>query len=238
MGVLKQYVDKIDACLQHKSVDPYFSRIEKTVPIPRKYLATAVIGLLGIAVFIGYVNQLIVILGFLYPAYKSIKAIESSDVADDRRWLIYWVVYSTLIIAEYFSDWLLFWIPFYYMFKSCLLIWCMHPNYNGSMVIYNNLIRPAFIAHEKKIDKVLNNVQNNGTGVLNKLVNEVGELGQEIGSEVANNAELKEKMAEGLVKASMALNNAVNSSSSVNKNDTADLMEEQLINLSENDKDK
>ena len=32
--------------------------------------------------------------GFIYPMYKSIKAIESEEKADDSQWLTYWLIFS------------------------------------------------------------------------------------------------------------------------------------------------
>jgi receptor expression-enhancing protein 5/6 len=57
------------------------------------------------------------IVGFLYPAFKSFEAIESKTRGDDTQWLIYWVVYAFFAVIETFSDFLLYWIPFYYAFK-------------------------------------------------------------------------------------------------------------------------
>lgn len=46
-----------------------------------------------------------------------IKAIESPSKDDDTVWLTYWVVYALFGLAEFFSDLLLSWFPFYYMGK-------------------------------------------------------------------------------------------------------------------------
>ena len=46
-----------------------------------------------------------------------IKAIESPSKEDDTVWLTYWVVYSLFGLAEFFSDLLLSWFPFYYVGK-------------------------------------------------------------------------------------------------------------------------
>ncbi len=51
------------------------------------------------------------IVGFVYPAYASFKAIESPDKHDDTMWLTYWVVFAVFSIAETFSDTLLWWFP-------------------------------------------------------------------------------------------------------------------------------
>jgi len=96
------------------------------------------------------------LIGFLYPAYASVKAIESHLKDDDTKWLTYWVVYSGFALVEFFGDIFLFWVPLYWFFKCLFLIYCMIPgDYNGSVKIYNSIIRPFFLKHQSKVDKVL-----------------------------------------------------------------------------------
>lgn len=49
----------------------------------------------------------------------SVKAIESSDKNDDTEWLMYWVVFATFSVFEFFSDIFLSWFPFYFLAKVC-----------------------------------------------------------------------------------------------------------------------
>jgi receptor expression-enhancing protein 5/6 len=83
-----------------------------------------VIGVLILIFGVG-IASLSSLVGFGYPAYKSFQAIESKIKGDDTQWLVYWVIFAFFSIMEVFIDTLLYWIPFYYAFKSALLLWAM-----------------------------------------------------------------------------------------------------------------
>ena len=92
--------------------------------------------------------------GFAYPAYCSIKALESSVKADDTQWLTYWVVFAFFSVIVYFAgsqtlllllllilplpDFIAGWVPFYWLSKCLFLVWCMAPmENNGAVIIYS-----------------------------------------------------------------------------------------------------
>jgi len=154
----KTIKEKMDEFLHEKN---YFTdalaMVESKTGVNRVYLFGGCASLLGLYLVVGYASGFIVaLLGFLYPAYASVKAVESVNKDDDTQWLTYWVVYSGFSMLEFFSDMFLSWFPLYFLFKCAFLGWCMAPfSWNGADFIYHKFIAPFVLKHEKDVDQYL-----------------------------------------------------------------------------------
>jgi len=170
-GALQPYFGKLDACLAEKNaVTDLLNQVEEKTGLAKRNIVLGLVGLTAIWLAIGIGSNLVCsVVCFVYPAYKSFKAVESPEGDDDRQWLTYWIVYSSFNIVEYAADLILFWIPCYNLLKCAFLIWCMWPiPKNGSVLVYNHVLRPWLLKNEAKIDSRLENV----TGKVNKYVDD------------------------------------------------------------------
>ncbi|KAL8177529.1 UNVERIFIED_CONTAM: Receptor expression-enhancing protein 6 [Gekko kuhli] len=151
-------------------------RLERPACCVRDLSSARSIAFLGLYLMFGYGASLLCnLIGFVYPAYASIKAIESSSKDDDTTWLTYWVVYGLFSVAEFFSDTFLYWFPFYYAGKCVFLLWCMAPvSWNGSQVLYLSFIRPWFLRHHETVDSVLSDLSGRALNAASAASREVG----------------------------------------------------------------
>ncbi|XP_078373438.1 receptor expression-enhancing protein 5-like isoform X2 [Oculina patagonica] len=180
--------EKLENWLQEKN---YFTdaldKVEKKTGVKRIYLFLGLVAVFALYLVFGYGADLIVtILGFAYPAYQSVKAVESETKEDDTQWLIYWVVFGVFNIVEFLSDILLSWFPLYFLVKLIFLCWCMAPvSWNGANTLYHRVIKPFVLKHQTQIDKALDKV--------GQKVDEVAKEAKDAATEAAIRAATEDK---------------------------------------------
>jgi len=133
---------------------PQAKALHEKIKVRPSYIILGVCAFVLLFVLFGVgANPLCNLVGFIYPLYASFKALKTEDKEDDSMWLTYWIVYGFFTLVESFSDFLLYWVPFYHMIKIGFLVWCMHPSFRGANKIYKNVIEPFLDTHLKDIDQ-------------------------------------------------------------------------------------
>nr|CAG8622452.1 8109_t:CDS:2 [Entrophospora candida] len=86
---LKYYSAQTDKEL---SKYPQIIKLEQKTGVSKIYLAAGVVGIVLLSTFFNFWGALVSnLIGWIYPAYASFKAIESDVKVDDTQWLTYWL---------------------------------------------------------------------------------------------------------------------------------------------------
>lgn len=145
--------DKIhDTLKKFPQVDEKVDMLAKKVNVDKAYVAGGImlIPFLLLLSF-GSGNFVVDCIGFLYPVYASVKAIESDNKTDDSFWLTYWLIFALFKVMEGAADRILSMIPYYFFIKCAFLVWCFHSKTKGALIIYNHAVKVYLVplVHEE-----------------------------------------------------------------------------------------
>jgi len=154
---IKENLDQADTYLRKF---PQVKQLEEKTKVRPSHLALGVVAALVLFVLFGVgQNALCNLVGFAYPVYASFKAVKSDDKNDDKQWLTYWIVFGFFGLIESFTDFFLYWIPFYFVAKMAFLIWLYYPETKGAEVVFTKVIDPVLMKYQPQIDSKLSNAQ-------------------------------------------------------------------------------
>ena len=94
-------------------------------------------------------SLLVTVLSLVYPAWMSYRAELTGKYP--VQWIAYWIIFAAVYMLEFLS-FLVEYIPIYQTFKLAFFLWCMYPcANNGSVLVYNNALKPALAALDQWI---------------------------------------------------------------------------------------
>ena len=116
---------------------PALITFEQRTQIPKTYAFLGGVVLLGIFHLINsFASPVSNLLGWALPAFLSVKAIESPSHNDDIQWLTYWVVFGFFTFIESFAGRVvLYYLPWYFAFKSLFILWLQLPQFRVSTAL-------------------------------------------------------------------------------------------------------
>lgn len=84
------------------------------------------------------IAPILFLVGFIYPAIESFKAIGTPGKDDDKQWLTYWVVYAFVTTVEPFAAVFLSYFALYPFVKLGLIVYLSI--FGGATLIFDNVI--------------------------------------------------------------------------------------------------
>jgi len=129
---------------------PVLNDIEARMQVPKTAL---VFGGAVLCTLLVLINALAAptsnLVGWALPAYLSFRALETPSHEDDIQWLTYWVVFGFFNFVESFAlRILLYYLPFYYAFKTVFVLWLQLPATRGARTFYFSVLSPL-LAHTR-----------------------------------------------------------------------------------------
>lgn len=158
-----EVLDKVCTTLKLDQLNDFepLKQVSVKVGVKPAHLGLGLSAVLLIFILLGYLTSWIAFLvGFLYPAYRSFKALESKGDDDDKQWLTYWVVFSTFNVFDKPVNFIFSWVPFFSLVKIAFYVYLFHPDTMGALMIYNKFLKGFLLKHQKLIDEKIEEVGN------------------------------------------------------------------------------
>jgi len=135
--------------------------IADKIGVKPAYIGLGVGGLAALLILLNFGTTWVgFMVGFLYPAYMSFKAIEGQeDKEESRLWLTYWVVFGSMNVFDRWINLIFSFVPFFQLIKIAYYVWLFHPKTKGAFVIYDKVLRNLLKKYESKIDENLSKVE-------------------------------------------------------------------------------
>lgn len=158
MEIINKQVEKLNH--YGRKIQPLVDLSQKTHIEPGYFLGGAILLSALIILFTMGGTILFAVITVIYPAFKSIKALETKDTEDDDKiWLTYWCVFGIFTLIEEFAYFLLNYIPFYFYIKLGFFLWMMAPQTQGATIIYRTVLKPLLQKHRNRIDQIIAEVK-------------------------------------------------------------------------------
>lgn len=131
---------------------PVLTNLEQRTQVPKTALVGGGVVLMTLLIMINALAAPVSnLVGWALPAYLSLQAIETPQHEDDIQWLTYWVVFGFFNFIESLAlRPLLYYIPFFYAFKTLFVLWLQLPATRGARTFYLNVLRPILANASKK----------------------------------------------------------------------------------------
>jgi receptor expression-enhancing protein 5/6 len=122
---------------------PAFNNLEKSSGVPKAYAAIGLGALYFFMIIFNLGGQFLTnFAGFVIPGYYSMAALFTSSTKDDTQWLTYWVVFAFFTVMESFIN-IVYWFPFYFVFKFVFFLWLSLPVFRGADIIFRSFLVPT-----------------------------------------------------------------------------------------------
>jgi len=137
-------------------IEGWIVLIQERTGIKNRYVA---LGLVFTPLFLFLMPVLANMITIFYPLYMSVMSIEKGK-NDRTRWLVYWLLFHAIQIAEALFGWMLRIGGDISLIRFGYLVWCLAPVENNGCVYSYGVLKPYILQYMGYADKAANEVEN------------------------------------------------------------------------------
>lgn len=133
----------------------HLEHIESTHRIKPSILGLGVSLIVLILIVFSVTHSLVMfIVGFLVPAYFTLRGVSSKGGIEDVKYLMYWICYS---ITEVITPLITLFLPqtYWVILRIIATVLLLHPSVEGARAIYYQVVEPLVEKVDNQIDKLL-----------------------------------------------------------------------------------
>ncbi|CAG9319725.1 unnamed protein product [Blepharisma stoltei] len=99
-------------------------------------------------------NTTLVFIAGSYPSYYTVKVLESNKTNDGKECLKFWFIFGLFLLMDPVLDFLLSWIPLFFLIKVGLMVFLFWPQAKGALKLYD-IMRPTMTKYQTKLEDFL-----------------------------------------------------------------------------------
>ena len=168
MNYVSQVVEKLDIA-RFNNIKVVQNLAAQTKQKP-EYISLALLSVILIFFLLTGIGHkiLLLLLTFLYPAYKSFVSLETESREDDKRWLTYWIVFGFVFAFKNVFWGLLSLFPGVNLILALGLTAVYSPLTNGYLYVNDFVFKPAVKAYNTSFSKYVDMAKEEAADKLNK----------------------------------------------------------------------
>jgi len=135
----------------NQTVASGLEKFEQKTGSKREYLSYGAAALVALYLLLGAGASVVcnVLIGAIYPASASLRAVRNQDSSQDTRLLTYWALFGSLLVL----DSVLSELPGFYLLKALGLLALSLPQLHGSEIVFARALEPALARLDSLLKK-------------------------------------------------------------------------------------
>ena len=169
MNYVSQVVDKLD--LARFNNIKMVQNLAAQTKLKPEHISLGVLSLFLVFFLLTGIGHkiLLILLTFLYPAYKTFISLENDNRDDDKRWLTYWIVFGFVFAFKNLLWGLLSLFPGTNLILTVGLTAVYCSLTNGYLYVYDLAFKPALKAYQTSISKYVDMAKEETQDRVNKV---------------------------------------------------------------------